>query len=105
MAHLRKGFPECHVILHFIALYIMPILILFLLLSSHLMKSMLQEHGLALAGVAQWTEHQSANQRVTGSILSQGTHLGCGPGPQYRVHKKQPLIVSLPLFLPLFPSL
>ena len=34
------------------------------------------------AGVAQWTEHQLANQRVTGSIPSQGTCLGCGPGPQ-----------------------
>ena len=36
----------------------------------------------ALAGVAQWTEHRPANQRVTGSIPSQGTFLGCGPGPQ-----------------------
>ena len=36
----------------------------------------------ALAGVAQWTEHQTAKQRVTSSIPSQCTHLGCGPGPQ-----------------------
>ena len=36
----------------------------------------------ALAGVAQWTECRPANQRVTGSIPSQGTCLGCGPGPQ-----------------------
>ena len=35
-----------------------------------------------LAGVAQWIERRPANQRVTGSILSQGTRLGCGPGPQ-----------------------
>ena len=28
---------------------------------------------LALAGVAQWIEHGSANQRVTGSIPSHGT--------------------------------
>ena len=39
----------------------------------------------ALAGVAQWIERQPANQRVTGSIPSQGTGLGCGPGPQYGV--------------------
>ena len=38
----------------------------------------------ALAGVAQWTEYQPVNQRVTGSIPSQGTCLDCGPGPQQR---------------------
>ena len=36
----------------------------------------------ALAGVAQWTECQPANQRVAGLIPSQGTCLGCWPGPQ-----------------------
>ena len=36
----------------------------------------------ALAGVAQWIEHSPANQRVTGSIPSQGTYLGYMPGPQ-----------------------
>ena len=35
-----------------------------------------------LAGVAQWIEHWPANQRVTGLIPSQGTCLGCRPGPQ-----------------------
>ena len=60
---------------------------------------------LALASVAQWIECQPTNQRVTGLIPSQGTRLGCGPGPQHGVHKKQPYIgVSLPLFLPSFPS-
>ena len=60
---------------------------------------------LALDGVAQSLEHQPANQRVTSLILSQGTCLGCGPGPQQGVHEKQPHIdVSLPLFLPPFPS-
>ena len=55
----------------------------------------------ALAGVAQWIECQPANQRVTGSIPSQGTRLGCGPGPQLGAHDRQPHIdVSLPLFLP-----
>ena len=37
---------------------------------------------LALAGVAQRTEHWPVNQRVAGSIPSHGTSLGCGPGPQ-----------------------
>ena len=37
---------------------------------------------IALAGVAQWIECQPMNQRVTGSIPSQGTCLGCWPGPQ-----------------------
>ena len=37
---------------------------------------------LAPAGVAQWTEHWPANQRVTSLIPSQGTGLGCGSGQQ-----------------------
>ena len=37
---------------------------------------------LALAGVAQWIEHRPENQRVAGSSPSQGTCLGCRPGPQ-----------------------
>ena len=37
---------------------------------------------LALAAVVQWTESRPVNQRVTSSIPSQGTCLGCGPGPQ-----------------------
>ena len=36
----------------------------------------------ALAGVAQWTECQPANQRVASSIPSQGTYLGLEPGSQ-----------------------
>ena len=36
----------------------------------------------ALVGVAQWIEHHPGNHRVTGLIPSQGTGLGCGPGPQ-----------------------
>ena len=36
----------------------------------------------ALAAVAQWIECQPANQRVAGSFPTQGTHLGCRPGPQ-----------------------
>ena len=36
----------------------------------------------ALAGVAQWIECWPVNQRVASLIPSQGTCLGCGPGPQ-----------------------
>ena len=61
---------------------------------------------LALAGVAQWIDCQPANQRVTGLIPGQGTCLGCGPGPHLGVCEGQPHTdVSLPLFLPPFPSL
>ena len=55
----------------------------------------------ALAGVAQWTRCWPVNQRLAGLIPSQGTCLGCGPGPQDGVHKRQPYIdVPLPIFLP-----
>ena len=37
---------------------------------------------LALAGIAQLIECRPANQRVAGSIPSQGTCLGCEPGAQ-----------------------
>ena len=37
-----------------------------------------RSHSLVLAGVAQWIDHRTANQRVTGSVPSQGTCLGCG---------------------------
>ena len=40
-----------------------------------------KEETLALAGMAQWTEHWPENQRVAGSIPSKGTYLGYGPGP------------------------
>ena len=56
--------------------------------------------------MAQWIECRPVKQRVAGSIPSQGTCLGCGPGPQYGASESQPHIdVSLPLFLPPFPSL
>ena len=36
----------------------------------------------ALASVAQWIEFWPVNQKVISSIPSQGTGLGCQPGPQ-----------------------
>ena len=49
----------------------------------------------ALAGVAQWIEHQPANQKVTGSIPSWGTCLVCGPGPWLGPCNRQLINVSL----------
>ena len=60
----------------------------------------------ALAGVAQWIDRWTVKQRVTCSIPSQGTCLGCGPGPQWGACERQPRIdISLPLFLSSFPIL
>ena len=59
----------------------------------------------ALAGVAQWFECWSADQRVTSSISGQGTCLGCGTSTQWGAYERQPHInVSFHLFLPPFPS-
>ena len=61
------------------------------------LKTMKKKKVLALAGVAQWIERRPTNQRVTGLVPSQGTCLGCGPGPQLGARKRQPHIdVSLP---------
>ena len=70
-----------------------------------LLKSLWQKKVGTLAGVAQWTAHGPENQRVTGSIPSQGTCLGCGPGAQQGACERQPHInVSFLLFFPPFPS-
>ena len=68
----------------------------------------------ALAVVARWIECQPANGKVAGLIPSQGTCLGCKPGPQLGACERQWIVrgdrlslshidVSLPLFLPPFP--
>ena len=36
----------------------------------------------AMSGIARWIKHRPENQRVAGSIPSQGRCLGCGPGLQ-----------------------
>ena len=46
------------------------------------MCSTVRYFGRALTPVAQWIERHPANQRVASSIPSQGTCLGCGPGPR-----------------------
>ena len=54
----------------------------------------------ARAGVVQWIEHWPVNQRVASLICSQGTFLGCRPGPRHGAHERQPHTgVSLLLFL------
>ena len=49
---------------------------------------------MALTGVVQWVEHHPANRKAAGSISSQGTSLGCGPGPQLGACKRQLVDVS-----------
>ena len=48
--------------------------------------------GKALVGVAQWIVCPTVNPEVAGLIPSQGTCLGCGPGPQFGAGEKLPLI-------------
>ena len=53
-----------------------------------------------------WIECWPTNQKVAGSIPSQSTYLGCGPGPQLGACERHSHIdVSLPLFLAPFLSL
>ena len=66
----------------------------------------------ALAGMASWIEHCPAKSKVTGSIPSQSTCLGCRAwsafGAYVRSNRSMFLShmdVSFPLFLPPFPSL
>ena len=58
---------------------------------------------MTLAGVAQWIEHRPVKQRVAGLIPSQGTCLGCGPGPRWGVCVRGNhtlMFLSLSVFLP-----
>ena len=59
-----------------------------------------------LAVMAQWIECWPMNQGVAGSIPSQGTCLGCRPGPQWGACERQPITLMFLSFLLLpFPSL
>ena len=58
-----------------------------------------------LAGVAQWTERQPVNCKAAGSIPSQYTCLGHGPGRQLGVCERQPSIFPTSIFLSLSSSL
>ena len=51
-------------------------------------KTITKQFSGAWAGVAQWTECGLANQSVAGSIPSQGTCLGCRPGPRKGVRER-----------------
>ena len=85
---------ECFIALHFTDFNYFKIICSTLILSrqfSKLSKAIsplfmlkylkFKNHSVALAGVAQWIELWTGNQRVIGSIPSQATFLGCGPGP------------------------
>ena len=50
---------------------------------------------LPLTGVAQWVGHHPTNQKVTGSIPSQGTLLGFRPGPRLGMCERQLIDVFL----------
>ena len=63
-----------------------------------------RKRGLALTGVAEWIGRWPANQKVAGLIPGQDACLDCGSGPGLRECERQPLNVSLPLFLHPFPS-
>ena len=92
----RLGQPICFSHTMFLSLS-------FFLPFPSLIKKIVKNIG-ALAGEAQWIEHQPANQRVTSLIPSQGICLGCGRAPSRGVLERQPHTnVSLPLFLPPFP--
>ena len=55
-----------------------------------------------LAGMSQWTECQPANQRVAGSIPSQGNAWVAGQVPSWGRARGNHTDVSLPFFLPSF---
>ena len=48
-----------------------------------------------LTGVAQWVGRLPTKQKVTGSIPSQDTCLGCGPSPQLGAYERQLIDISL----------
>ena len=47
-----------------------------------------------MLSVAQWIGCWPVDQKVAGCIPSQGTCLGCGPGPQVGVYERQLIDVS-----------
>ena len=53
-----------------------------------------------LAGMTQWIECQPANQRVAGSVPSQGTCLGFRPGPWWGIVRGNHTLMFLPLIPP-----
>ena len=54
-----------------------------------------------MTGVAQLVERHLPKQKVTGSIPSQDTCLGCRLGSQLQVYERQLIDISLPFFHPL----
>ena len=61
----------------------------------HILEEKSKTNHLPLAGMAQWVEHQPANQKVTSLILGQGSCLGCRPGPSWgHVRGSQSMFLS-----------
>ena len=89
------------------AKYPLPLLItLTWLLHSFCVLISIKNDDIALIGVAQWIERGMQTKGFAGLIPSQGTCLGCRPGPQYGAHERQPHIdVFSPSFSLLFTSL
>ena len=58
----------------------------------------------ALASLAQWIEHRSADWRVPGLIPVKGTCLGCGLDPQCGACRRQPINDSFSSWMFLFLS-
>ena len=68
-------------------------------------KPVTNDHVFALTGGAQLLGLHSVKQRVISLILHRGTCMGYGFSPPgHSMCKRQPFDVSLPLFLPPFPS-
>ena len=108
VSNLWKCYPVCPVAFSCLLFiyFIIIIMIIFLgclsisVVTSFSKRFFKKKIYFAVAGVAQWIECWPVNQRVSDSIPSQGTCLGCRPGPQKGARRKQPHVdVSLPLFL------
>ena len=61
----------------------------------HILQQLNLKNTVTLAGLAQWIECWPVNQKVAGSIPSQGTNLSCRPGPQLGAYERQLINVSL----------
>ena len=91
---------------YWIRIYILTIFPGYLYTLQRLGKKTVLKHSFSPGWCGSNLRAPTCEPKGPGSIPNQGTCLGCGPGPQLGAGKRQPHIdVSLPLFLPVFPSL